>query len=105
MVNRDRTSFKNKAIELDGISDSTREERGRISVCLKCGKGGHTCYNYRSKNPIIEPVLSVPKVSKRKWVEDHEGTLPVGKRQRTGSTKVRPIEISQQVEPGDVIPL
>jgi hypothetical protein len=39
---KNSTSFKDQEKELKGIPEALREERQKTSVCLKCGKAGHS---------------------------------------------------------------
>jgi hypothetical protein len=69
---KESSEFKEKEVELRGISEAIREERRKASACLKCGKSGHTWFKCYSKAPVTRSVASVSKKQKRKRDNDKD---------------------------------
>jgi hypothetical protein len=63
---RNSTGFRDKEKELKGIPEALREERRKTSVCLKCGKAGHSWYSCYTKELVTRSVSAVSKKSKHK---------------------------------------
>ena len=85
--------FKDKDTELKGIPEHIREERRKASVCLKCGKNGHTWFKCFSKTPVTHSVNSASKNNKRKRKADNE-SQPEAKK-----AKVERVSKGKQVAP------
>jgi hypothetical protein len=73
---KNTSSFKDKDKELKGILEVLREERRKTSVCLKCGKAGHSWFSCYTKEPVIHAVSTWSKKTKRKRDEAKETEEP-----------------------------
>jgi len=89
-----QSTFRNKETELKGIPESIREERRKASVCMKCGKSGHSWYKCFSKTPVTHSVNRAKKDSKRKRDED-KGDKPDDKPQAK-KAKVERLRIAER---------
>ena len=90
---KNSTGFKDKDKELKGIPETIRDERRKSSVCLKCGKGGHSWYNCYTKEPVTRSVSAATKKSKRKREDDKEA--PEAKKPKVERVKASPRRIRE----------
>jgi hypothetical protein len=87
---KNSTGFKDKEKELKGIPEALREEHQKTSVCLKCGKAGHTWYSCYIKEPVTCSVSAASKQSKRKREDPEAVEESKGKKPKVERVKVSP---------------
>ncbi len=58
---RDDSEFKDKKVELKGISQDILDQRRKDDKCLKCGKGGHEWYKCWTKEPVTAKVAGTKR--------------------------------------------
>ena len=87
---KNSTGFKDKDKELKGFPDSIRDERRKSSVCLKCGKGGHSWYNCYTKEPVTRSVSAVSRNSKRKREDEKATKEPSSKKPKVERVQASP---------------
>ncbi len=58
---KDNSEFKDKKVELKGISQEVLDQRRKEDKCLKCGKGGHEWYKCWTKEPVTARVAGTKR--------------------------------------------
>jgi hypothetical protein len=87
---KNSSGFKDKDKELKGIPEALREDRRKSSVCLKCGKAGHSWFSCYTKEPVTRAVSTLSKKTKRKREEAKETEEPKTKKPKVERVKASP---------------